>query len=608
MITLTAAQQALVKSDSTIKNFHVHFPNGEYADLDNSNIVHESVSFTESVCSDSVFRFGGAIASVVSFETVGIGNMLGMLIECSMEFINGADSVTIPYGTFTVDSCPRDHKSMQHRKVTAYSQTVADAVTEFERFKMRIPRFYTDVYTPNIMHMIGAFSNELLADFAKTTLTLPTFASGLSGIGLTDNRQIAPDVNKYLYMENTGQGIEYVLYFGINANTTVHTREVDPNAVYKVKLYKGAGYDTYLELKNQTVKEYGFVEIANALEYAKVTDWHATGLRNTSILGDNYFRYKDMGEYVEIAIYPYFCDPLNEYLELRVELGTWDMVLGDGYDQALDQLIQADLEVYSSIEVEKYTAPVSLMMSFNSTLQGMYRSVSTTATWEFPYVTFINAYSIRDIVEGSAELNASFGRCNRDGTLSLIRLDDSAPYALTADDVKGAAWWDEYNVNPIGSVMFKYTHENQEMTTSYKFGGGSSVYDMTNNEMLTKLVITIVPVSSLSDMTDIRYFYVYDGYLYLYNGSEWEQTLEYENESTVLQALLNTLFVPYADTVLFTPLDADFNGMPYLQAGDAITLTAADGTVINSYVLNHTFNGIQEITEDVNTVQGEVIG
>ena len=58
MINLTAAQQALVKSDSTVKNFHIHFPNGEIEDLDNSNLVFESVSFSESVCSDSVFRFG----------------------------------------------------------------------------------------------------------------------------------------------------------------------------------------------------------------------------------------------------------------------------------------------------------------------------------------------------------------------------------------------------------------------------------------------------------------------------------------------------------------------------------------------------------------------
>ena len=87
------------------------------------------LSFSESVCSDSVFRFGCADASVLSFETVGVPNMLGMVIECSMEFKNGNDSVTIPYGTFTVDSCPRDHKSMQHRKVTAYAQTVGDTVT-----------------------------------------------------------------------------------------------------------------------------------------------------------------------------------------------------------------------------------------------------------------------------------------------------------------------------------------------------------------------------------------------------------------------------------------------------------------------------------------------
>lgn len=45
MITLTQAQQAIVKSDLSLKSFNVHFPNGEIPDLTNEDIVFESVRF-----------------------------------------------------------------------------------------------------------------------------------------------------------------------------------------------------------------------------------------------------------------------------------------------------------------------------------------------------------------------------------------------------------------------------------------------------------------------------------------------------------------------------------------------------------------------------------
>ena len=325
-------------------------------------------------------------------------------------------------------------------------------------------------------------------------------------------------------------------------------------------------------------------------------------------LAPAHIRYKDKGTWVEVTIYPYLCDTsLGEFLDYMGYLGTYDLKL---WDRATDTAttIQANIELYSSIEVTKYVAKTNnLRVSFNSTLQGMYPKRVLSDFYEYPYYTFINAFSIREMVEGFAELNASFGRCNRDGTLSIIRLDDSAPYAITADDVKGRAWWDEYDINPIGSVLFKYTKDNEEMTAKYTFADDPSIYDMTDNKILEKLTATVVEASALTDMTNTAYFYLYDDHLYYYDGTQWVRSVEYDDGGAVYKSLINTLFVPYADTVLFTPLDADLVGMPFLQAGDAITLTAADGTMIHSYILSHTFNGANEMTEDISTVQGEVI-
>lgn len=67
------------------KNFRVLFPNGEHSDITNENIVSESVSFTESICSQSELKFGLCESPVIEFETFGIGKIKGCEIECSLE-------------------------------------------------------------------------------------------------------------------------------------------------------------------------------------------------------------------------------------------------------------------------------------------------------------------------------------------------------------------------------------------------------------------------------------------------------------------------------------------------------------------------------------------
>lgn len=67
------------------KNFRVHFPNGEHSDITNENIVSESVSFTESICSQSELKFGLCESPYIEFETFGIGKIKGCEIECSLE-------------------------------------------------------------------------------------------------------------------------------------------------------------------------------------------------------------------------------------------------------------------------------------------------------------------------------------------------------------------------------------------------------------------------------------------------------------------------------------------------------------------------------------------
>ena len=77
MLNIPDSVKAPYKQDGVRKNFRAHFPGGELPDITNDNIVQESVKFTESICSQDVFKFGLTEASVIEFETVGVANMYG---------------------------------------------------------------------------------------------------------------------------------------------------------------------------------------------------------------------------------------------------------------------------------------------------------------------------------------------------------------------------------------------------------------------------------------------------------------------------------------------------------------------------------------------------
>lgn len=85
MIAIPEEIKALLMQDGTRKNFRVHFPNGEHTDITNENIISESVSFTESICSQQELKFGLCESPVIEFETFGIGKIKGAEIECSIE-------------------------------------------------------------------------------------------------------------------------------------------------------------------------------------------------------------------------------------------------------------------------------------------------------------------------------------------------------------------------------------------------------------------------------------------------------------------------------------------------------------------------------------------
>lgn len=94
--------------------------------IDNDNLVSESVTIDERMCSDDTIKYGLCEGSSLEFQYFGLENINGCRIQAFIDVEYGAaEPYTIPMGYFTVKKCSRQ-ASTGIIKVTAYNKLQSD--------------------------------------------------------------------------------------------------------------------------------------------------------------------------------------------------------------------------------------------------------------------------------------------------------------------------------------------------------------------------------------------------------------------------------------------------------------------------------------------------
>ena len=646
MLNIPNTVKALFKADGIRKNFRVHFPNGELNDLTNADLVQESVKFTESLCSQDVLKFGLTEASVIEFETVGVANMFGMTIECGIEidlsslspadladiaagswdgtYVALADSdlgyafFRVPYGVFTVDRCPRNHEAMAHRQVTAYSHVYADL----------------DAALPNIP---GAFpSSDLLIDPAG--LIAQETRTNLQNIRDIPHSSLIPSVVEkntgtrtgdiYLYDSSkkayklTFTGSSCCRYQVYNANTTASasyaSRYIADFAYFNISgfdfptAYQNgetiastiSGLNLDLSYDDQGKKIYGdnITAILNAAPMAfgptvcgkERFSTPASGSSYTVAMSDKpayyylmkndilYPCFNDTSMWGSTAskafTYPAKTETNNLYFigdpGIYVFMGSVTVDLFDvsanqsianfTLDYPTPTYVDDDVTFFRLVTYSTAAITVPNTGSLENIRAKFTDGSQATSIKSFPMFSYLSAFDRAEIAGLAYELAASFGKVTRSGSVEQLRLDDSLPVAVTPSEYS-QMWWDEFDVLPIGTVNYKLA---ADQIVAYQFGPGESVYDMSDNGLFTMFA-----EASIED----------------------------------IQAILDAEFIPYMDTVEFTPVDLELKGLPYLEAGDALAVTAEDGTVVTSYNLRMVIEGIQVLTATIESQSGNIL-
>lgn len=632
MLNIPSSVKTLFQTDGIHKNFRVHFPNGEFADITNDNVVQESVRFTESLCSQSTFKFGLAEASVLEFETVGIGNMYGMTIEASIEIdcssLSAADKAAIaagtwngtwdgtvfgiPLGTFRVDSCPRDHQSMAHRKVTAYTQDVSNRMAgipsrSFEpHFNVgmnallntrlsdltyvedaKIPAEQTYVYQNNVYACDSTGTAKYLSISAGAKRELLTLSGRLSNSGGTYATQC-----DYFTYNQTFDPTEYEK-FGINAAAALDAAGLDLT-------YDHSGTKIYANNEAMLRERLPWLFSPCVVNLVRL---HNSSSNNSAAYFDGYnainvapdavYPILTPASYNRAFTVPYYYVGSTDKSELPYGTNKDVSFLGEylaslSTNSAYPTTFQLSVggTIVTVTKPCEITAPTAKLYKMAGAV-GDYIKIASTGNEIAPQVpvgmtgaesfydsltNFSFAFDFRTMLNGVLELYAEFLKADRAGSAEVVSLDNSAPTSVPPDNYS-EMWWDEYDVDPIGTVTitFKETDADgneQENTVALNIGTGLSRYDMSNNETLKSLAN-----ASLSDVS----------------------------------TLINTNFKPKVGAVAFTPIDLTMQGWPWLEAGDALEVEAEDGTIVETYALRIEMSGIQHLQMAITAEGGEII-
>lgn len=570
MLNVPPAIQALYEDDGVRKNFRAHFPNGEFPDITNENVVQESLKFTESVCSQNTFKYGPAEASVIEFEMVGVGNVYGMMIECGIEIdttklsaaviaaiqsglaqgvyvgtlVLAADSdigygyYRIPLGVFRVDACPRNHENMAHRRVTAYSGLTTPTPPIFQRTIDALPHAMRFGSTSN-----GKYYFDLLAYMAAnigapyidqhytrsvlyTASSMSSSTRSVSGTAV-NNYYLRLTVEEYT-TPTTSSGISKIYGYSCPIDyAAINDFAVDAAETYGIEAPKAYG----VRLSTSNIPSSQVTAFVGNIKEGEIYSFYPWGGLTRSA--------------------PYtvtFAFPHTITMELiHLEGGVWVTV--------------------DSVTATATAAPVLYEFTENTARTPIILYASATGPSGFGW-SFADAIDYAKLMDGYLEIVGLFARASRTGGFDVVDLDPDR--RITVGPIYySEAWWDEYNVDPIGTVKVTYRDKTgQEVTEDITIGAGASVYDMTNNSALKML-------SSYS--------------------------------SQDVQTLLSASFASEAAKAAFTPVELTMRGFPWFEAGDAIRIRAEDGTIVSSYILRKEMSGIQHLVSTITAEGGEII-
>lgn len=593
MISVPDRIKELLHHDSCRKNIRIHFPNGERSDICNDLIVADTVSFKESLCSQSELKFGLCEAPVFECEVVGVGNVKGATIEVYCEIYCEADVTDavwqvdlqayvyqIPYGVFVISESKRQ-ADMIHRRIVAYGgQATYDwKIKGAEAIK------YTgaDSYEPVVGYFLannGIYMLDGLVDETSHAWSQEITLSDVMPYGPPDpTQQTQPPL---LTIEIVGKIIKWTGY------TSVANSYQDYANLFRCEAEATAAYAEIADfirdyMTGTSVREFEVEEYSRSIYILAKNGRLVFGYNlDDSIYTNNTITTTDISEY----IYPY----VNSFYNSSSSSG---------------QCTYFRPTKFRLISTEKLRVPSAWMsigsepLLYKQTFKSSYSSFGDIKM-SFPvdgiryysplvYAVDFSQTDIQAIAGAFIELSGKFGFFNRLGQLEPIMIKQQ--FALLPNTTlypSGSL----YPESPTGGTIQPEDYQTCWYDDDYTvpYGVVKCTYRNANNE-------SVDYVSYLGDFTGVS---PVDSYK-VYDLNNNEIIKSYTWTETQITSFCNSI-ADSLDGVTYMPVEFKGRGLPFVEAGDTFEILTASNDSITTIVLNRTIIGEQHLVDNYKSV------
>lgn len=627
MINIPEEVKNLIMTDGTRKNIRISFPDQERSDICNDQIVQNSVSFSESLCSQNEIKLGLCEASTFQCTVVGVENIRGYQIKVDLEIDcsslgeewcdeNARTSedldfafYSVPYGVFYVDKCTKTTgNGLGERQIEAYTK---EAVTNWG-VPISVDRAVkcgwntAEIVKIPIKAILGCiFPNVIEDEYIRVTTTYGSGASSTRAYYFDENHS-----KKYIRQD--------IVYYRIiiNGETSFTTlNDIRQGLVkYKVSLDKKnkefterckneiirkiteRGYDLHYEERILQYDDYCSIGRGMAYEgtyYGANTDTYEisptdkstnpTGVSTeyiTKTTENCEFFYERIDSNIWVSTVG--CNQIVLTVPAGVWIKTGEIYTPDWITEnqtlfeggnSIDYVTVSDVGVIN-VEVERD--------SFTT-----FRAMKTMrATGDFTYVNK-NSYhasaslDTKALIEAYLETQGKLGKIERDGTISFVELggrqalypsetlypsENLYPQGTDGYSVPStyvSAWYDDYLSKPYGRICVTYHNESDAEEWAF--------LDLVEN----------------------------------YNSDEYLEYTLTQNQLIIDQkwtlAQIKTFLQNIADSlngIRYMPSKIEAMGQPWLEAGDTIAVETLEGGIIKTAILTRTLSGEQMLTDE----------
>lgn len=468
----------------------------------------------------------------------------------------------IPFGRFTVDTCPRQ-SDMSRRKVTAYTADMQNGIqfTDVEKAKQKSFLKSNTPYEVELIQFLFSNLKGLKFDDSYFDITQISMESASETVYSISGTPCAVTVEGSIISINPGDEMEKGLI------------RLDYNHV--------SGFKTIREEIMQELQAV-FGSLAEGFSYALgpfVKLYEETFSTKLNLLGAT--NRKVVSADVESLIYPYISGKTDSFVENS--RGYFNIIL------------PKTLTIYNSGTTKQWTIAESVSAELLTPVEGLFNPVLSferTKVADDCY-NLQEKINLTGYVTAWLELNALFGKYTRDGGIELINLQKQmelfpSEYLYPSEDLypvdygnlnptseliteheymAEGFWYEEYQVQPFGKVIVDYKDmEENDQTFVYPFDPDApNVYYMDNNEIFKTIQMAEADV----------------------------------------KALLDTYFIPNANDTVFTPVELRMRGRPDIEAGDYLNIVSNERNVF-TFVLRRTLTGIQNLIDEVEAECNEI--